>query len=92
MSVPSFFSAIIFAWVFGFVLKEYTYLNMTGNIYELDDFGESYSIVWKNLILPSFVLGIRPLAVISQLMRNELLDLLSQDFIRTARAKANIRI
>jgi peptide/nickel transport system permease protein len=41
----------------------------------------------KNLILPSIVLGIRPLAVISQLMRNELLDVLSQDFIRTARSK-----
>jgi len=30
MSVPSFFSAIIFAWVFGFILNEYTNLNMTG--------------------------------------------------------------
>ncbi len=87
MSVPSFFSAIIFAWVFGFLLKEYTNLNMTGNIYELDDFGEYYVLNLKNLILPSIVLGIRPLAVISQLMRNELLDVLSQDFIRTARSK-----
>ena len=33
------------------------------------------------------MLGIRPLAVISQLMRNELLDVLNQDYIRTARAK-----
>ena len=87
MSVPSFFSAIIFAWVFGFLLKEYTSLNMTGNIYELDDFGEYYVLNLKNLILPSIVLGIRPLAVISQLMRNELLDVMSQDFIRTARSK-----
>ena len=87
MSVPSFFSAIIFAWVFGFLLKEYTNLNMTGNIYELDDFGEYYVLNLKNLILPSIVLGIRPLAVISQLMRNELLDVMSQDFIRTARSK-----
>ena len=87
MSVPSFFSAIIFAWVFGFILNEYTNLNMTGNIYELDDFGEEYIFTLKNLILPSIVLGIRPLAVISQLMRNELLDVLSQDYIRTARSK-----
>ena len=87
MSVPSFFSAIIFAWDFGFLLKEYTNLNMTGNIYELDDFGEYYVLNLKNLILPSIVLGIRPLAVISQLMRNELLDVMSQDFIRTARSK-----
>ena len=87
MSVPSFFSAIIFAWIFGFILNEYTNLNMTGNIYELDDFGEEYIFKLKNLILPSIVLGIRPLAVISQLMRNELLDVLSQDYIRTARSK-----
>lgn len=87
MSVPSFFSAIIFAWIFGFVLKEYTGLNMTGSLYEVDDFGEGSYIQWKNLILPAIVLGIRPLAVVSQLMRNSLLEVLSQDYIRTAQAK-----
>jgi peptide/nickel transport system permease protein len=87
MSVPSFFSAIIFAWLFGYVLKDYTGLNMTGNIYELDDYGEKYILKFKNLLLPSIVLGIRPLAVISQLMRNELLEVLSKDYIRTARSK-----
>ena len=87
MSVPSFFSAILFSWFFGYVLHDYTKLNMTGSLYELDDFGESYSIVWKNLILPSFVLGIRPLAVIIQLMRSNLLEVLSQDYIRTAYSK-----
>jgi peptide/nickel transport system permease protein len=87
MSVPSFFSAIIFAWVFGFLLKDLTGLEMSGSLYELDDYGESYNLKLKNLILPSIVLGIRPLAVISQLMRNELLNVLNQDYIRTARAK-----
>lgn len=87
MSVPSFFSAIIFAWLFGYVLNEYTNLNMTGSLYEVDDFGEGRYIQWKNLILPAIVLGIRPLAVISQLMRNSLLEVLNQDYIRTAKAK-----
>ncbi|MFT4669932.1 MAG: peptide/nickel transport system permease protein [Flavobacteriaceae bacterium] len=87
MSVPSFFSAILFAWLFGFVLHEYTGLNMTGSLYEVDDFGEGSYIQWKNLILPALVLGIRPLAVISQLMRNSLLEVLNQDYIRTAKAK-----
>src|SRR5690554_6225974 len=36
MSVPSFFSAIIFAWIFGFLLHKYTHLNMTGSLYEVD--------------------------------------------------------
>lgn len=87
MSVPSFFSAIIFAWLFGFVLHKYTNLEMTGSLYELDDFGEKMTIQWKNLILPAIVLGIRPLAVVIQLMRNSLLEVMSQDYIRTARAK-----
>ena len=87
MSIPSFFSAILFAWLFGFVLQEYTGLEMTGSLYVVDDFGEQISIQWKNLILPAIVLGIRPLAVIIQLMRNSLLEVLSQDYIRTAKAK-----
>ncbi len=87
MSVPSFFSAILFAWLFGFVLHEYTNLEMTGSLYELDDFGEKVNIKWKNLILPAIVLGIRPLAVVIQLMRNSLLEVFNQDYIRTARAK-----
>ena len=87
MSVPSFFSAILFAWFFGFLLHNYTGLNMTGSLYEVDDFGNGAKIQWKNLILPAVVLGIRPLAVVSQLMRNSLLEVLSADYIRTAKAK-----
>ena len=87
MSVPSFFSAILFAWFFGYILHKYTHLEMTGSLYELDDYGEAMHIKWKNLILPAVVLGSRPLAVIIQLMRNSLLEVFNQDYIRTARAK-----
>jgi peptide/nickel transport system permease protein len=87
MSVPSFFSAILFAWLFGFVWHKYTNLNMTGSLFEVDDFGEKIYIQWKNLVLPAVVLGIRPLAVVIQLMRNSLLEVLTQDYIRTAKAK-----
>ncbi|MDG1728863.1 MAG: ABC transporter permease [Algibacter sp.] len=87
MSIPSFFSAILFAWFFGYLLHDFTNLEMTGSLYELDDFGEAMHIKWKNLILPAIVLGIRPLAVVIQLMRNSLLEVFNQDYIRTARAK-----
>lgn len=87
MSIPSFFSAILFAWFFGFVLHKFTGLEMTGSLYEVDDFGEGIHLKLKNLILPALVLGIRPLAVIIQLMRNSLLETLNQDYIRTAKAK-----
>ena len=53
MSVPSFFSAIFFAWLFGFVLHRYTGLHMTGSFYEVDDFGDGTYIQWKNLVLPA---------------------------------------
>ncbi len=87
MSVPSFFSAILFSWLFGYVLHEFTGLNMTGSLFELDDLGEENRLQWKNLILPSLVLGIRPLAVIIQLLRSNLLEVLAEDYIRTAYAK-----
>ncbi|PLX22839.1 MAG: ABC transporter permease [Marinilabiliales bacterium] len=87
MSLPSFFAAIIIGWIFAFVLGDFTGLNLTGNLYEIDDFGEGYHIQLKNLILPALTLGIRPLAIVIQLSRNSMLDILSQDYIRTARAK-----
>ena len=87
MSLPSFFTAIIFAWLFGFVWHKYTGLEMSGSLYELDDFGEANRLQLKNLILPAVVLGIRPLAVISQLMRNSLLEVYNCEYIKTARAK-----
>ncbi len=87
MSVPSFFSAILFAWLFGFVWHQYTHLPMSGSLYGLDDFGEGRQLQLQNLVLPAIVLGIRPLAVVTQLMRNSLLEILQQDYIRTAKAK-----
>ena len=87
MSLPSFFSSIVVAWLFGFVLHKYTGLNMTGSLYEVDDYGRGSFLQIKNLILPAFTLGIRPLSVIIQLCRNSLLDVLSMDYIRTATAK-----
>ena len=87
MSLPSFFAAILIGWFFAFVLGGITGLNITGNLYEIDDFGEGVHLQLKNLILPAFTLGIRPLAIVIQLSRNSLLEVLSQDYIRTARAK-----
>ena len=87
MSVPSFFSAILFSWFFGFLYHQTTGLNMTGSLYQMDDYGEERLLMLENLILPSIVLGIRPIAVIIQLFRSSLLDVLSQDYIKTAYSK-----
>jgi len=87
MSVPSFFSAILFSWVFGHLLGDVTGLNMTGSLYELDDFGEAQHLQLKNLLLPALVLGIRPIAVIVQLVRSGIIEVLQQEYIKTAYAK-----
>ncbi len=86
MAVPSFFAGIVIAWIFGFVLTDYTGLNMTGSLFSIDPFNGRVLEI-KNLILPAFTLGIRPLSVIVQLTRSSMLDVLSQDYIRTAKAK-----
>ncbi len=87
MSVPSFFSAILLAWLFGYVWSAYTGLSMTGSLYTVDDMGEGSYLNLKNLILPAITLGIRPLGVIIQLTRSSLLEEIGQDYVRTARAK-----
>ncbi len=63
-----------------------TGLNMTGSLYSVDVWKGEY-LDLKNMILPIITLMIRPLSVIVQLTRSSLLDVMSQDYIRTARAK-----
>jgi peptide/nickel transport system permease protein len=86
ISAPSFFAGIIIAWLFGFVLADYTGLNMSGSLYSYDPF-KGEIITWRNLWLPMLTLGLRPLAIIVQLTRSAMLDVLAQDYIRTAKAK-----
>ncbi|HEY6082335.1 MAG TPA: ABC transporter permease, partial [Chitinophagaceae bacterium] len=86
ISAPSFFTAIVIAYLFGFLLHRYTGLTMTGSLFDIDPFtGKVINI--KNLLLPAITLGIRPLAIIVQLTRSSMLDVLGQDYIRTAYAK-----
>jgi ABC-type dipeptide/oligopeptide/nickel transport system permease component len=76
----------VLAYLFGFVLSDYTGLHMTGSLYDIDPFS-GRNLQLKNLILPAITLGIRPLAIITQLTRSSMLDVLDQDYIRTAYAK-----
>jgi ABC-type dipeptide/oligopeptide/nickel transport system permease component len=87
ISAPSFFMGIIIAYVFGFLLTGWTGLHITGNWFEIDDITGKKHLALQNLILPAITLGIRPLAIITQLTRSAMLDVLDQDYIRTAYAK-----
>jgi peptide/nickel transport system permease protein len=85
-SLPSYVAGILLALLFGYVFADYTGLNVQGSLIELDDLGEEH-LVWKNLILPAIAIGLRPVAIITQLTRSSMLEVLSQDYIRTAKAK-----
>jgi peptide/nickel transport system permease protein len=86
ISIPSYFSALLLAIIFGYYLSSYTHLNITGPLIDVSDIGE-YFINWRNLILPTIALGIRPVAIILQLTRNSMLDVLRADYVRTAKSK-----
>ncbi len=87
ISAPSFFMGIIIAYLFGFVLSDWTGLHISGNWFEIDDSTGARRLSLQNLVLPAITLGIRPLAIITQLTRSAMLDVLDQDYIRTAYAK-----
>ncbi|MBI4946855.1 MAG: ABC transporter permease [Bacteroidetes bacterium] len=69
-----------------YIIFQGTGLNNEGSLFIIDDYGNEH-LSLKNIILPALTLGIRPLAIIVQLTRSSLLDVLSQDYIRTATAK-----
>jgi peptide/nickel transport system permease protein len=72
LSIPSFWLAIILIIVFGINLR---WVSVTG--------GEGL----KDLLLPSFCLGITPAAVLARLTRSSILEVIREDYVRTARAK-----
>ena len=72
LSIPSFWLAIILIIIFGINLK---WVSVIG--------GEGL----KDLILPSFCLGIGPAAILARLTRSSILEVMREDYVRTARAK-----
>lgn len=86
ISLPSFFAAILIAYIFGFLFSHYTGLSIISPMWDYDPFTGKH-FLWKSLILPVFTLALRPMAVIMQITRSAMLDVLNQDFIRTAYAK-----
>jgi peptide/nickel transport system permease protein len=72
--------------VFGFYLSDFTGLNLTGQLWVNHPI-RGRELQLQNLILPAITLGIRPLAIIVQLTRSSMLEVLSLDYIRTAYAK-----
>ena len=87
ISAPSFFLGVLIAWLFAVVLGEWTGLHVTGHIFTEKVFEPGREVLLKNLLLPALALGIRPLAIFTQLTRSSMIDVLHTDYMRTARAK-----
>jgi oligopeptide transport system permease protein len=82
-AVPAFVLAFIFLIVFAVWLGWFDVRLGKG-------FGDSLGSL-SNGILPALALGAPAMALISRIMRSSLLDVLDQDYIRTARAKGLAR-
>jgi len=93
ISTPSFFIALLFAWLLGYVWSSYTGLSPTGSLYEVDNL-KGPVLAWHNLILPLITLSLRPMSIIVQITQSSFQDVLASDYIRTARALgfSNLRI
>ncbi len=74
ISLPAFVVGLLFVLVFGVMLE---WFPNSGYI----DRGIEY------LVLPMVTLAIRPLSIIARVTRSAMLDVLGQDYVRTARAK-----
>lgn len=82
-AIPTFWLAIMLVLVFSVHLG---WLPSSG-IRPPNQTGWNPAVIGKYLILPTFVLGSNLLASVARYTRNSMLEALSQDYIRTARAK-----
>jgi peptide/nickel transport system permease protein len=78
ISVPSFVMGLLAMLLFGAVLD---WLPVSGYMWQGDEFHLEY------LILPMFVLALRPVSIIARVTRSSMLETLAGDYVRTAKAK-----
>lgn len=77
ISAPTFILGVVLQYVFAYDL----------GVLPLSGAGEGWIDGGKHLVLPAFTLGIFSAAFYTRLVRGEMVDLMKQDWIRTAHAK-----
>ena len=80
VSIPSFWEAIMLIYLLGVV---FPILPPSGYV----PFTENPALNLKSMVLPTFVLGTHSAGLLARYVRSSLLEVLGQDYIRTARAK-----
>lgn len=79
LSAPAFVGAIVLMMIFAIQLKWFPVISSVG--------GTSVVEHLRNMALPTLSLGLMMMAYITRVTRSAMLEVLSQDFVRTARAK-----
>lgn len=100
ISTPVFWSGIVLIYILSFRLGLFPIGGILGTGIKLDRITDAYvldSILTRNgpafwsslhhLLLPAFVLATIPMAIIARMTRSSMLEVLGQDYLRTARAK-----
>ena len=100
VSMPIFWLGLMLAWVFGVMLgwlptgfrlgtsitlTPVTHFNLLDSL--ITSNGAAFTASLRHLVLPAVALSTIPMAVINRMTRASLLEVLSQDYIRTAEAK-----
>ena len=79
ISVPIFFLAIVFLWIFSSELGWFPMIGVGDT--------SSWTSLLHHLVLPAMTIGISMAVLIMRLTRSSMLEVLGQDYVRTARAK-----
>ncbi|MDQ3964320.1 MAG: ABC transporter permease [Actinomycetota bacterium] len=100
VSIPVFFLALLLKYVFAVKLGWLPSIGRLGILQDLDHPTKFYVVdailtgnwaalgdVLRHLVLPAIALGTIPLAIVARITRAATLDVLSEDYVRTARAK-----
>lgn len=100
VSIPVFFLALLLKYVFAVKLGWLPSIGRVGILQDLDHPTNFYVVdailtgnwaalgdVLRHLVLPAIALGTIPLAIVARITRAATLDVLSEDYVRTARAK-----
>ncbi len=80
IAVPNFWFAMLLVLVFAINLRWFSAGGFPG-------WDEGFFVALKALTLPAIALALPQSAILARVMRSSLLDILSEDFMRTARAK-----
>ena len=85
ISIPSFFFALGLIKIFGIDLSVFPMSGMQ-SVPNKEGMAQIFDVLW-HMVLPVFVLGFMQMASLMRYTRSSMIDVMQQDYIRTARAK-----